>query len=530
MTLALFPTPATPPRPTFLSTPVIKSNVLRPLGPGTIALPARRLHRSTAEPREDRRERELRAYTNGQTQDAVIAVLQGVEDAPWALAAPERDYLMGLFVKPCRVHRGVSDELCPGEPECGARLEDYPHGAQCDHTCPGSPECCGSTGRFLACDHVRAHEERNCERLDGVRRAFVKTTSCHTPGCAWCEPQRQAKVALRYGAAIDQEHPKDVVLAVFTGLNVPVTELRRGLRDQHRAIAKLARTPLFTGSRPCEARTLEDGPFHPCAHAAHRWECLVRPCCCKKHSKRRRRSCRPCPHPSCRPNCPTYRHRGVAAALFSDEIPISTRTAGTWNVHTNAILALRTRCDDHPKGCPPNCPTANHVGWLAPFEEVSWYWARATCPHHRRRRCPGRPICSGGAWDVDLKGYDPKKRSIREYLKYVTKAAEVVEHGGPKALVEFLLVRRRARLLRTAGRFYGTKFQVPKDEQAAADEETVAVWVSDTRKERFPKRCPWGAHDADWDGDATRVSRLAVSLVSGVECATLRDRPPGGSP
>ncbi len=441
--------------------------------------------------------------------DAIRAVL---EDPPFELSIEARAWLARLLERRCRAHHGYADaEICPGDnADLPCRASILEPLVECTHQCPGPPLCPGSMGRLLSCEHARVYEERNCGRW------LAEPLSCHVPGCPDCEPQRQAKHAVHYAAVVDLEDPRDIVLAVFTARNPRAGDLARGLRVHRRQLSKLRRTPLFTGRDRCVARTEDGGPFHPCVHFDHRWICAYAGRCARARlsrgrARRARRRCRilerrrrPCDHPSCRPNCPSYRHRGVAGGVWATECPPSTRTAGTWNLHTNAILRLEAR-DDH------------HFGWLAPWAEVSWYWRRATCPDHRR--CPGRPKCQGGAWDVHLEGYD-RQSGIGEYIKYVTKPAEILEYAGAAGLVEFLLARRRLKFLSAFGSFFGRRFAIDPDDQAAADAETVEVWISDFSKRRFPKICPFCQREGDWDGFARLVPRVDLRLVNGFLCSS----------
>lgn len=438
---------------------------------------------------------------------AIDAVIDGSEDPPFALTLEARTWLTRLIVKPCRAHRGTDDRICPGLPECHGSVRGDEL-AICEHRCPGAPECPGSMGRLVACSHATIYEERRCGTW------YAIPISCHVPGCPDCEPQRQAKHALHYEAVVAREDPKDIVLAVFTAQNPRAGELAPALRRQARHLAKLRRTPVFTGRGICAARTADGGPFHPCVHPEHRWICRLEARCSleladprRSVRRRARRRCRilarrrrPCDHPRCRPNCPTYRHRGVAGGVWATECPPSTRTAGSWNLHTNAILSLRS--DDGRRG----------LRWLAPWAELSWYWRRATCPTHAR--CPGSPTCAGGAWDLHVEAYEPRE-GIREYLKYVTKSAEILEHAGAAGLIEFLLARRRVKFLSAFGSFFGVRFTVDRAEQREADAELTRMWVSDFTTRPMPKICPACGSPASWDGAGVLIARTELRLIAG---------------
>jgi len=187
--------------------------------------------------------------------------------------------------------------------------------------------------------------------------------------------------------------------------------------------------------------------------------------------------------------------------VWATECPPSLKTPGTWNLHTNAIVSLRS--DDERRG----------LRWLAPWAEISWYWRRATCPDHKR--CPGSPRCAGGAWDLHVEGYDPK-RGIREYLKYVTKSAEILEHAGAGGLVEFLLARRRAKFLSAFGSFFGVGFVEDRAAAAAADrEDTTRMWISDFSSRPMPRICPACSSVARWDGAGVLVAKLQLRLIGG---------------
>jgi hypothetical protein len=459
--------------------------------------PAKELHR-----------RRLRAGTKANMIDAIAAVLEELEDAPFPLTDGDRTWLSKLVSRPCRAHRGIAGYPCPGpsgEPPCFGDVHEPLE--TCDHGCPGPPRCSGGMGRLVSCDHARLYQETGCGWW------LAEPLSCHVPGCPDCEPQRQAKHAVRYEAIIAPEDPRDIVLGVFTARNPPRGGLAPALRAQTRSLAKLRRTPIFTGTAACVARTETGAPFHPCAHREHRWICaLARSCAAdlvSAHRGRRRRarrrcrllahSWRPCEHASCRPNCASYRHRGVAGGVFATECPPSTETPGTWNLHTNAVLVLRSS-------------DGRHFGWLAPWQEISWYWRRATCAKHAR--CPGRPACDGGAWDVHIEGYEPKD-GIREYIKYVTKPAEILEHAGAAGLIEFLLARRRLKFLSPFGSLFGRRFTVDPNDQELADAETVEVWISDFRTRRFPKICPSCGLEGQWNGYAAFAPRVNLELSNG---------------
>ena len=509
--LDLFPAP---PPPSFVSTPVtnpqlgISSSPARRARDRSIRLPARRRRPSTMPPAKELHRRRLRSGTKLGMIDAICSVLEELEDPPFALTPEHRSWLAKLVSRPCRAHRGTVEIPCPGptgEPPCYGDVREPLE--LCEHSCPGSPKCPGSMGRLVSCDHARLYEERGCGWW------LAEPLSCHVPGCPDCEPQRQAKHAVHYEAVIAPEDPRDIVLGVFTARNPRAGELAPALRAQARHLARLRRTPLFTGRGPCEARTETGAPFHPCAHREHVWRCRLADTCradlrSANRGRRRRarrrcaliaRSGRACEHASCRPNCSSYRHRGVAGGVWATECPPSTETPGTWNLHTNAVLVLRSS-------------DGRHFGWLAPWQEISWYWRRATCATHRR--CPGRPLCEGGAWDVHIEGYEPRE-GIREYIKYVTKPAEILEHAGPAGLIEFLLARRRLKFLSSFGSFFGRPFRVDPDDQELADAETVDVWISDFRTKRFPKVCPSCGLEGQWSGDAVIAPRVKLALENG---------------
>lgn len=533
MTLELFPAPVPAPVPPFDSKPVNKSDLASTpdVRTGPVRLPPRRrFQRSSMDPKRERTRRLMRDETQRAMADAILAVLAGVEAAPFELSGEQRTWLERLLVKPCRAHRGVLDDPCPGRPECYGSID--PPAEQCDHLCPGPPDCMGAVGRFAACERSRAIPERNCER-GGKPRAIAMPLSCNVPACPHDEPRRQERHRVRYQSLADLFDPRDLALGVFTQVNPVDGELARALRTNARDLGRMRRAPVITGRGPCVARREDGGPMHPCSHVDHAWRCRRKLCADQprwRNRARRRRSrrrCallarlgRPCDHAECRPNCPTYRHRGVVALAFFVESPRGKR--GGWNLHTNFIVAMNARCDDHPRGCPTrSCAGARHFGWLAPWEELSWYWSRATCRRHRR--CPGRPVCAGGAWDVHVEGYDPKK-GVAEYVKYVTKPLELLDAGGPAALVEFMLARRRQKLVICAGAFYGRRFQVDAKEQRALDDETTqTLWLNATQKIRLPRRCPFGDHDADWNVDDVQyVYRADLELVGGI----LAYRPP----
>ncbi len=499
MTLELWPAPAPTP---FLSTPVTNPNVDRTSSPPaggrrSFRIPPRRRRASAMAPSEELRRRHLRATTKSGIIAAVHAVVEGLEAPPFPLSLEARTWLTGLLVKRCRAHAGIEAEICPGlesDPPCRATVRGGDL-VVCDHRCPGAPACPGSMGRLIACEHATLYEERSCGTW------YAVPISCHVPGCPDCEPQRQAKHALRYEAIVALEEPRDIILAVFTAQNARAGELAPELRRHARNLAKLRRTPVFTGRGASLARTADGGPFHPCAHPEHRWRCRLEARCALElaHPSRGRRR-RPCDHATCRPNCPTYRNRGVAGGVWSTECPPSTKSPGSWNLHTNAILSLRS--DDDRRG----------LRWLAPWAEISWYWRRATCLTHKR--CPGSPICAGGAWDLHVEAYDPK-RGIREYLKYVTKSAEILETAGPAGLIEFLLARRRVKFLSAFGSFFGVRFKVDRDEQRAADEELTRMWISDFSTRPMPKICPACGAVAQWNGEGVLAARTELRLIGG---------------
>lgn len=481
-----------------------------------IPLPPRQ-HRPVAPEHQDEetRRRQMRAQAKGEMIDAVLSVLRGLEGLPTPLSEADRDWLARLVSKPCRAHRGLLEATCPGEdgdPPCHASLRAPRE--LCDHACPAT--CPGSMGRLVACEHARVYEEEHCGEW------FAAPVSCHVAGCPDCEPQRQARHLRHYQAVCDTEDPRDLILGVFTAENVPYGQLRDGLRRHVRDLAKYRRSPVWTGRGPCLARQSDGGPFHPCTHPEHSWACRHRlsPECSRRRadvsargahrrrSRHRRRLCSlfprrglPCVHPECRPNCPAFRHRGVAGGLFAIECPPSERTPGTWNLHTNAVIRLRD--DDGRRG----------LRWMALWAELSWYWRRATCRRHRR--CPGSPVCPGGAWDLDVRAYDPRKR-IGEHLKYVTKTADVLERAGAGPLVEFILARRRVKFLSAFGSFFGVRFVVDPAEQEAADRESGygPVWVSDSEKRRFFVVCPSCKEPAIW-GRTRLVRRVDLRYIAG---------------
>lgn len=535
MTLELWPAPAGTP---FPSTPVTNPHETPPTiaGSGRIRIPPRRRRPSAMPPDAELRRRILREHTKSEMVAAIDATIGGTETPARPLTLEERTWLTHLIVKPCRAHRGLTDEICPGVIEISPRrprADEPPELAtlhaialeaaaaascrgsvrgeeviECDHRCPGPPRCPGSMGRLVACSHAQIYEERNCGTW------YAIPISCHVPACPDCEPQRQAKHALHYEAVVDREDPADVVLMVLTALNPKMGELAPALRSHARHLAKMRRSPVWTGRGVCVARTAEGGPFHPCVHPEHRWRCGLEERCSLEISssdrarrRRARRRCRllarrrrPCEHASCRPNCPSYRHRGVAGGVWATECPPSIGTAGTWNLHTNAILSLRS--DDGRRG----------LRWLAPWAELSWYWRRATCPTHKR--CPGSPSCAGGAWDLHIEGFDPK-RGIREYLKYVTKPAEILEHAGAAGLVEFLLARRRVKFLSAFGSFFGVRFVSDRKAERAAEDELTPMWISDFRSRPMPKICPACSSLASWDGAGVLCAKVDLRLIGG---------------
>ncbi len=493
----------------FVSKPVTNLNLASHNGSNTTAkrtiaatlavLPARRRWPpDSRDPGDELRERRLRDGTKSDMADAVWAVLSGLESVPLELSAAERMWLGGLLRRDCRAHAGTLDVECPGSPECHANLEN-PF-TRCAHVCPSTPACPGSLGRLIACTQARVYRDLGCGA------SLAEPISCHIPACPDCEPQRQAKHAAHYEAVVRTFDWRDVVLAVFTARNPRAGELRADLRRNTRDLAKLRRTAVFTGRGMCLARAPRGGPMHECRHrdCSRLWKCERRSC----DGSRVGRSCRArlqdrCVHPECRPNCRRYRHRGVRAGVWSIECPPSEKTPGTWNLHANGILVLR----DRGRG------DRLYKPFLAEWSEVSWYWARATCRHHRR--CPGRPRCQGGAWNVHLEAYDPS-RGIREYLKYVTKPSAVLDHAGAGGMVEFILARRRVKFLSAFGGFFGRRFVVDPADQARVDAETVVVWVSPFRTKRFPKICPACRCSGEWDGNAELVPRVSLELIGGL--------------
>jgi len=516
MTLELFP----PPVPPFDSKPVNKSHLaFTPDGrTGPITLPPRRrFPRSSIDPAKERTRRLMRDETQRAMADGIWSVLEGLEDPPFELGEEQRTWLRRLLEKPCRAHRGELEEECPGLPECGGSTSGPL--VQCEHACPGPPWCLGTVGRFVACERARVYVERGCGT------AIALPLSCNVPGCPHDEPRRQERHRVRYQAAAELYEPKDLVLGVLTAQNPELGALEAGLRLNAKDLARLRRTPIFTGRGRCVARRRDGGPMHPCAHVDHAWRCRRGRCdeLPARNRARRRRLCRvlnelarhgrPCAHAECRTNCPAYRHRGVAAYAFFLESPPSSSRG--WNLHTNFLIAMRAPCDVHPRRCPTSrCPSARHVGWFVPWEELSWYWRRATCRKHRR--CPGRPICDGGAWDVHLEAYRPKD-GVAEYVKYVTKPLELLDRGGASALVEFMLARRRQKFVICGGDWFGRRFQVdPKEQRKLDAESTELLWETETRKIRLPRTCPFCDRAADWDLDVGHVPRADLELVRGV--------------
>jgi hypothetical protein len=523
----------------FPSTPVTNPHEAppAPAGGARIRIPPRRRRPSAMPPDRELRRRLLREGAKSEMVAAIDAILEGTETPTRPLELTERTWLTRLVVRPCRAHRGLEDQICPGpleissarRPRADETAEEISIRAialaaaaasscrgsvrgeeviECDHRCPGPPACPGSMGRLVACSHAQIYEERNCGTW------YAIPLSCHVPGCPDCEPQRQAKHALHYEAVVGREDPRDVVLMVLTAQNPRAGELAPALRSHARHLAKMRRSPVWTGRGACVARTADGGPFHPCAHPAHRWKCQLEERCARDlasrdraRRRRARRRCRllarrrrPCDHPSCRPNCASYRHRGVAGGVWATECPPSLATPGTWNLHTNAIVSLRS--DDGRRG----------LRWLAPWAELSWYWRRATCPTHKR--CPGSPVCAGGAWDLHVEGYEPRS-GIREYLKYVTKSAEILEHAGAAGLVEFLLARRRVKFLSAFGSFFGVRFISDRAEERAAEADTVPMWISDFSSRPMPKICPACSSLAAWDGQGVLCAKTELRLIGG---------------
>lgn len=202
-----------------------------------------------------------------------------------------------------------------------------------------------------------------------------------------------------------------------------------------------------------------------------------------------------------------YEHRRVPAGLWSTECPPSSRTPATWNLHTNAIV---------------------HARFVAEWDELSWWWRRATCAKHRRcpgpcprhgtsalsvggypRRCPkcGVPQCAGGAWDLRVE----RLRKLEETIKYVTKPAALLGIGLAP-FVEFLLARRHMKFASSWGAWYRRDL-APDDDVA---EERVRVWLDPWASVRLPKRCAVVGRDAEYESGWTElVARADLELVNG---------------
>lgn len=286
--------------------------------------------------------------------------------------------------------------------------------------------------------------------------------SCHVRGEPRCERQRSRELVRRLEAAVDQiaGGESNCSMIVVTAVNPPRGELARGRRRHFAHLARLRRSAPFAGG--------------PCTWPGHR---------------------------------SAHDHAGVGGGFLAVECPASQRTPGTWNLHTNIVIA-GTRAD--PAAAAP------YIEWA----ELSWWWRRITCAHHRSR-CPGlvptsdgqRPPrctkcgpgswtkledhggCAGGAWDVNI----AKLRDVHEAVKYATKAGELLDLGGD-ALLEWWLAMRRAKLVQPFGSFYGVAFKEDRRAQERADDEAglERVWITEQRRGMAPRICPVHGGRARW--------------------------------
>ncbi len=308
--------------------------------------------------------------------------------------------------------------------------------------------------------------DANCDELITFPR------SCHVRGEPRCERQRARELARRLEAAVEQVAggKQNCSMIVVTAVNPERRALAEGRRRHFQHLARLRRTAPFAGG-PCI------WPGHGGAHD----------------------------------------HAGVGGGFLAVECPASQRSPGTWNLHTNIVIA-GTKAD--PAAAAP------YIEWA----ELSWHWRRITCAHHRSR-CPGlapgsdggerpprcakcepeawakldeldrrehRPEhggCAGGAWEVNI----AKLRDVHEAVKYATKAGELLDLGGD-ALLEWWLAMRRAKLVQSFGSFYGVAFREDKRAQEKADDEAGLdrIYITEQRRGVAPRICPAHGGPARW--------------------------------
>jgi hypothetical protein len=338
-------------------------------------------------------------------------------------------------------------------------------------------ELLAASAALRICGTVLAIEDAEC----GAWITFPR--HCHVRGCPNCEDLRARELVRRLGAAVDQVAGgvDRCSFLVVTALNPRHGELKRAHRRHQAHVARLRRSAPFVGAAA-----------GVCPWPGHQGDVV---------------------------------HVGVGGGFAADECPVSQTTPGTWNLHTNVVIA-GTAAD--PRAAAP----------FIPVEELRWWWRRITCPHHRSRcpglqpsagarpprcdRCPtsawtfrdreGRVVleehggCAGGAWEVHIS----KLRDVAEAVKYVTKAGELLD-VAPGALIEWWLAMRRAKMVRPFGSLYGIRFVEDELAQKRADDAAglELIYVTEQRTALAPRVCPAHGGLARW----VQALPLVVSQV-----------------
>jgi hypothetical protein len=295
------------------------------------------------------------------------------------------------------------------------------------------------------------------------RAVITFPMSCHVRGEPRCERMRARELVRRLEAAVEQiaGGKANCSMIVVTALNPGRMQLAGARRRHFAHLARLRRSAPFAGGA--------------CAWPGHRGE---------------------------------HDHAGVGGGFSAVECPVSQTTPGTWNLHTNIVIG-GTRAD--PAAAAP------YIEWA----ELSWWWRRITCTHHRSR-CPGlqppndgeRPArcekcapaswvsaleqhggCAGGAWEVNI----AKLRDVHEAVKYATKAGELLDVGADD-LLEWWVAMRNAKLVQPFGSLYGVAFKEDARAQQKADDEAGLdrIWITEQRRGAAPRICPVHGGPADW--------------------------------
>jgi hypothetical protein len=273
-----------------------------------------------------------------------------------------------------------------------------------------------------ACQEVRAFREAQCGAYD------VQPISCRCRVCPDCERTRSSRV-VRETAAILEEVPAN--RRTFIVLTVRNTaRLVDGFAVLDGGYTSLRRRPLFRGGR-CRWRQRDGKPGHPCAGAS-----------CSRWAAGRHRADR---------NCPDFRHAPVLGGGRFDEVTYKVGDDRPWHPHANLLLD-------------------------APYllqAELADTWRSNTCTDPKHRRAGWCPLeCDAGSPVVWIQRVDPG--TVREAVKYVTKAADLIDGDDPVQLVEFMLATKGRRMVRGFGTFFGLELV----ESEPIDEQTVTVVVA----------------------------------------------------